>query len=329
MRAIRWEAAARVVVEGLPEDEARRAAARWCGKLGGAGVTAGARGPLRLVALQLAIGTADAAPRRVRIGMRAGDDGGPLELRVGPHAVRAGTGDEPDVIRCSRRRAPSQLELELLVDLGINHLLARQGLATLHGCAFTVGGVSVLGLGESFSGKTTAAVAAMRAGGQVVSDDSVLAVPGDGRSVALLPVRSYGWLRGRTREIVPRELVERMVAGDEGGVPRWVLSREDGGEGFVDRSAPNLVWVLSVDRRRWSSSVEPIDHGQVFAALIRASSPLFLSRHCPEIRDRLVPVFRDLCAQCRGYRVRLGRRLLEDPAGEMAWLVEASSRNDE
>ena len=28
---------------------------------------------------------------------------------------------------------------------------------------------------------------------------------------SLLPVRSYGWLRGRTREIVPSELQDKMV----------------------------------------------------------------------------------------------------------------------
>ena len=42
---------------------------------------------------------------------------------------------------------------------------------------------SVLGLGESFSGKTTVSVAAMTAGGRVVSDDVVLAVPGEGGGV--------------------------------------------------------------------------------------------------------------------------------------------------
>ena len=69
----------------------------------------------------------------------------------------------------------------------------------------------MLGLGESFSGKTTVSVAAMRAGGRVVSDDVVLAVPGEGGVYSLLPVRSYGWLRGKTREIVPSE-----TAGQDG-----------------------------------------------------------------------------------------------------------------
>jgi len=103
-----------------------------------------------------------------------------------------------------------------------------------------------------------------------------------------------------------------------------VLNREAGGEGFAARSRPNVVWVQSVDRRLKESRIEPIDQGKVFAALIRASSPLYLSRHCPEIRDLLIPVFRELCAQCRGYRVRLAPRLLEDPVGEMERLVDPS-----
>ena len=92
----------------------------------------------------------------------------------------------------------------------------------------------------------------------------------------------------------------------------------------MEQSPPDVIWVQSVDRRLKESRVEAIDQGQVFAALIRASSPLYLSRHCPEIRDKLIPVFRALCEQCRGYRVRLGRRLLEDPEVEMERLVDLS-----
>ena len=115
-----------------------------------------------------------------------------------------------------------------------------------------------------------------------------------------------------------------MVEGAESGEPRWTLDREDGGDRFIEKSTPDIVWIQSVDRRLKESRIEPVDQGQAFAALIRASSPLYLSRHCPEIRDKLIPVFRALCAQCRGFRVRLGRRLLDDPAGEMERLVELS-----
>jgi hypothetical protein len=85
-----------------------------------------------------------------------------------------------------------------------------------------------------------------------------------------------------------------------------------------------VVWVQSVDRRLRRSRIEAIDHGHVFSALVRATSPIFVSRHCPEVRDRLIPLFRSLCAQCRGFRVRLGSRLMDDPAGEMERLLELS-----
>jgi len=323
---IRWGRSLVVGVEGLSVAALEAAAGRWCGTVGWEDGGSGA--VLRLVVPPLGGDPAARPPARVRLGARVDGQDGRLELRVGPHAVLAGTGAEPDVVRFGARRPLSQVEYDLVVDLGINHLLARQGSPVLHAGAFELGGLSVLALGESFAGKTTVAVAAMAAGGRVVSDDAVLAVP-EGQRLVLLPVRSYGWLRGRTREIVPDELRRRMVEGAENGHPRWVLSREHAGGAFVERSMPDTIWVQSIDRRLRESRIEAIDQGRVFAALVRASSPIYLSRHCPEIRDRLIPVFRSLCSQCRGYRVRLGRRLLEDTEWEIRRLVEASSLNSQ
>lgn len=312
-----------MVVDGLSNDEVRWAAERWCGEVNAGG---GRGGGLRLVVPDVERVEPRPAPGRIRLRAVGGDrGGGPFELRVGPHALVPGAGDEPDLIRWSARRAPSGVERELVVDLGLNHLLARQGLPVVHSCSFELDGLAVLGLGDSFSGKTTVAVAAMRAGGRVVSDDVVLVVPG-GRRYSALPVRSFGWLRGRTREIVPGELQGKLVSSNEEGVARWVLHRQDGGGRFADRMAPGVVWVQSVDRRLGQSRVEPIDHGHVFAALVRATSPVYLSRHCPEIRDRLIPVFRELCEQCRGFRVRLSPRLMEEPEAEIGRLVEACRR---
>jgi hypothetical protein len=318
---VRVGGAASVAVDGVTGDQGSAIAGRWAGEV----VTATDEVPVgqRLEVPEIDGEDFAEEPHRIPIVVRAGEEPGMLRVGVGPNSLFLGAGRRMDRVRFSDRRAPSRLEYELLIDLGINHLLARQGLPVLHSCSYEVGDTRVLGLGESFSGKTTVAVAAMRAGGRVVSDDAVLVVPEGGR-FGVLPVRSYGWLRGRTREIVPGELRDRMIENEEDGQPRWVLNRKDGGEAFVERAVPDVIWVQSIDRRLKLSRIEPIDQGQVFAALIRASSPLFLSRHCPEIRDRLIPVFRSLCAQCRGYRVRLGRQLLEEPAREITRLVELS-----
>ena len=323
VRSISWGQSARVCVDGPRPEVIQRVAGRWCGSVDTTGIDADEQ-PFRLVVPELDRAIADAQTGRIRLGVRVGTGHGVLELRVGPHSVVIGGDDESDIVRFSDRRVPTRLEYELVIDMGVNHLLARQGLPVLHSCSFELGGASILGLGESFSGKTTVSVAAMRAGGRVASDDVVLVVGDEGGSYSLLPVRSYGWLRGKTREIVPDELLEKMRENREDGQPRWVLQREDAGESFVDRLVPDVVWVQSVDRRLKESRIEPISQGQVFAALIRASSPLYLSRHCPEIRDKLIPVFRSLCEQCRGYRVRLAPRLLEEPEREMKRLVDLS-----
>jgi hypothetical protein len=310
-------------ISGLTPPEVQRVADRWCGVIERGGESA-----LRLVVPSLEDAEWGANPKRIRIGALNSPACGHVEIKVGPHAVVTGKGNDPDVIRYSRRRAPSRMEHELLVDLGINHLLARQGLPVVHACAFELERTSILGLGESFSGKTTVSVAAMRAGGQVVSDDVVLAVPSGDGVCSLVPVRSYGWLRDGTREIVPGNLQNKMVETSEDGQPRWVINREDAGQSFAEQTVPRVFWIQSVDRRLKKSRVEEVNQGTMFAALIRSSSPLYLSRHFPEIRDKLIPVFRSLCEQCRGYRVRLGRRLLEDPEGEMARLIELSGASD-
>jgi len=296
---------------------------RWCGTFD-PDLHEARPAVLRLVVPELAEPDWERRFRRVRIAPGGLSDGGTPNIGVGPHTVVLETGGEPNRVLFSNRRRPSPMERELLVDIGVGHLLARQGLPVLHSCSFEMDGQAALGLGESFSGKSSVAAAVMRAGGRVVSDDVALVIRGSNGCCSLLPVRSYGWFRGRTREIVPAELQEKMYENEEDGQPRWTLSREDAGDHFVGRSTPNVIWIQSIDRRLKEGRVEPVDQGKVFAALIRASSPLYLSRHCPEVRDKLIPVFRALCEQCRGYRVRLAPRLLEDPVGEMERLIDLS-----
>jgi hypothetical protein len=319
-----WGDGARLVIDGLPHNLAAFIAERW-----GAGADLGPveRDPtdLRLVIPGEAWDARSPEPRRIRISVRSGSGDEPVEIRIGPHAVCLGSGGDPDTLRISSHRPPSAIERELLVDVAINHLLARQGRPVLHACAFELGGTGIVGLGESFAGKTTVAMAAMRAGGRVISDDLVLASPASTGRIALFPLRTFGWLRGKTRDIVPHELREKMRETEEGGEPRWVLSREHGGRGFIGRSEVQVMWVLSVDRRLKESRIAEIDQGKTFAALIRASSPVFLSRHCPEERDALIQVLRALSETCRSFRVRLGRRLLDDPEAEMARLIKVSA----
>jgi hypothetical protein len=60
---------------------------------------------------------------------------------------------------------------------------------------------------------------------------------------------------------------------------------------------------------------------QAAVALIQASVPRFLTARFPTERAALMPVIREL-ASLPAFRVRLGRRLLEEPEDEMRRLLE-------
>jgi hypothetical protein len=320
---LRWGEKPSIVIEGVSLEIADDIASRW-----------GARLNLRDQVtpddsnwLLVPDGALDSVKPRnpkslPRVSTRFRD--GVIQVGVGRHRVLLDPQGGVDLIELSPAVSLDEAERELLVSAAVTHLLARQGLATLHACAMEIGGVGVLGLGESFAGKTTVSMAAVRAGGKVVSDDLVLAGVGPTGQVDLTPLRSYWFLRGQTRRIVPKRLTGMMLETSEDGVTRWVLPRSDRQSESLDRSTPEIVWLLSVDRRLREGRVAEVAQAMVFAGLIRASSPIFLSRHCPRERAALMPVFRALSEGCRAFRVRLGRRLLEDPVGEMERLVEAS-----
>ncbi len=309
--------------EGLPEADVVDFASRW----GAAVETGGAFNRSDHFRLVVSGGAFDSVVRRTQSSppkVRTRFHGDSIEVAVGPHRVFLDSATGPDRIEISPARRLDDAERELLVGAALGHLLAKQGMAVLHACAFESGGGRVLGLGESFAGKTTISMAAVRAGGAVVSDDLVLAGLDPTGRVELRPLRTYWFLRGNTKKIVPQSLNSKMWETDENGETRWVLPCGEHQTGTIDRLTPKVLWLLSVDRRLKESRVAEVAQAMSFAAMIRASSPVFLSRHCPRERDALMPVLRALSEGCRAFRVRLGRRLLDDPEGEMRRLLEAS-----
>ena len=149
MSSIHWGKAGRFGFVGLSAEDVQVVARRWCGDIDTSSVD-GHAGLLRLVVPEMPGEPAESERGRIRIGIRGGDGQAPLEMQVGPHFVAVGVGGAPDIVRFSQARAPSRLEFELLIDLGVNHLLARQGLPVLHSCAFDSAGGRCLGSGRAF-----------------------------------------------------------------------------------------------------------------------------------------------------------------------------------
>lgn len=323
LTVLSWGKDARVVLDGVSRDAADDIASRW-----DAGIESECPTDVidryRLVVPDGSINSArrraTAFPPVVKIRFR----NGVIDVNVGPHCVVLDTVTGSDRIEVSPAARLDDAERELLVGVSIAHLLARQGLAVLHACAFQCGGVGVLGLGEGLSGKTTVSLAAVHSGGAVVSDDLVLAGLNPEGSVELRSLRPYWFLRGETRNIVPKELSSKMWETEENGQPRWLIPSRGHQIDFVDRLTPRVLWQLSVDRRLKASRVTRADQASSFATLITASSPIFLSRYCPGERKSLLPVLRALSERCRPYRIRLGRNLHDDPEGETARLLDST-----
>lgn len=207
-----------------------------------------------------------------------------------------------------------------LLETGLLRCIAMAGGVPLHATAFTVGGAGVLALGASGGGKSTLASIALSAGGQVVSDDSLIAGLHQGTPVVTAWRRDL-FLRKTTLKVLPPRLARaarrtRFVDG-----MRWVLRRGQLGERVVDAVAPNRLWVISVDRRLRQSRVARIPQAQIVAEIMKATSLVNFSARYPDQRTQLLATVVRLASSGDALRILLGRDLLEQPRATLDRLL--------
>jgi len=256
----------------------------------------------------------------IRARITAAEGGDLLRIPGGSLRLRAGGGDTLTCRRAVRGAFPLLLEMALI------HALALRGVPVFHGAAFTFRGVPILALGQSGTGKTTLAAAAIRAGGRVVSDDSVAVLTHHAGGVSAQPFRRDFQVRPGSRRLFPGSLASRLEPLTAAAEPKWTLRREAAASRFTDDVCLRRIWVITLDRRLRRCRIAPLSQAEVFAALIQGSSPLYLSGRYPRERGALMPVLHSLAEQAPAYGVRLGRALLDDPVGELARL-EATVRS--
>jgi hypothetical protein len=139
------------------------------------------------------------------------------------------------------------------------------------------------------------------------------------------PFRRDMQLRRGTRRLVPRAFASRLERLAHPVEPKWVLRREEAKPCFADHRAPDRIWVIGLDRRLRHGRIRRLDQAEVLAALIQGSSPLYLGHGYPQERAALMPVLCALAERVPGWGIRLGRALVEDPAGELDRLTPAGS----
>lgn len=202
-------------------------------------------------------------------------------------------------------------EFNELIGAAVTHAMALAGRVPLHGMAAEIDGVGVLALGPSMAGKSTLALALFHAGGRVVSDDFLLVAPKpDGAEVRAL--RRDLYVREGSFGLIPAELRDRFST--EGAGPgRRVLRQNETPERFAAAVTPGVVWCLD-----GVGGAAPVETGEIsqaaaLAAMIAASSPLFVSGQYRAERSRIMPALIALVESARCFHVRLGSGLLESP----------------
>ncbi len=259
--------------------------------------------------------------RRLRVVRRAG--GFEARLRGGRVRFAGGSTIRVRVVPGLSREAGRAITLPLL-RAAVFGALAEQGFSVLHAGAFEVGGRGVLVIGDSGAGKSTLAMLALRVGGRVVSDDSVLiGMLPEGRP-GVAAFRKDAVLREAGERLVPPGLDKRLYRARFDGIDRAVLSRARAPEAFVETTIPERLFISRVDRRLRASRASLTSQADALAALIAASSPVFLAPEFSGVNAKLLPVLAAIVGGCVPYRVALGQDVLTDPDGVAASLLASA-----
>ena len=217
--------------------------------------------------------------------------------------------------------------LERLFGYAVSHAFARQGGAIVHGAAFELDHRAVLALGLSRAGKSTLSALALRAGAQVVSDDTLLVGQDRDGCTRVEALREEMYLREPTQTLLPAALQAGLQPTRIRSEHRWILNR-DRAECFTRSIRPSLVLSTKVDRRLAATRIQPMAKTDLLAELIRAASPLFLSPRYPVERAALLPVLMSLALRAPAFRVRLGRDLFATPDATFQRLLDETGNRD-
>jgi hypothetical protein len=209
-----------------------------------------------------------------------------------------------------------------LLEIALSHALAISGHVVSHAAAVEVGGMTLLAVGRTHSGKSTLSAAALAAGGAVVSDDSVILGLDDDGAPTAGALRRNLWLRDGSEGLLSEKLRARLWEASSFGERRWGLERAAFPELFRTAVRPRAIVLLRRDRRIRGFSLRRVSSADGLAGLILASSALFLSGRYPVERGRCMPGLQALVDGAPCFEARMGRALIEEPAVTVRRLAE-------
>ncbi len=222
---------------------------------------------------------------------------------------------------------------EAMLPASFNLLLAQQWARTgnipLHAAAFRHSGRNILALGRQGSGKSTLGMAAIAAGGQLVSDDWILAAAPDRSQPMVERMRNFIMLR-------PGPATTRLLAQTHGlrfeeapGHGKWVHWLDDEPHPQLPASGriDEIWWVTRPHGGRAEASQKtPIDGARILAALIESAMPLLFSARFPHERDMLLKACQRMISNCKCYQAVTGLDLIRNPTATLQHLIEPLAR---
>ena len=262
------------------------------------------------------------AARKRRIVCEIAQPDGQAELTASPKAAKYTTSDGSVWLESDRAaRVATDPSFSEPVFTGPRSLAtavaqqwARLGAVTLHAAAVQIQGVHILLLGRKGTGKSTACLSAIAAGGKVVSDDWLLAHLAQDKQPRIVSLRRKLLIRNgaaartllskipevRTRRLSdrPKEILEEAS--------RYSTPEMHGIDALLVLQRPRAA-------RPTQSAIQACPPNQAFSAMISAATPLFYSRSYPHERCQLVTIASRMLS-ARSFHAVLGADLCADPA---------------
>lgn len=191
---------------------------------------------------------------------------------------------------------------------------ARGGALPLHAAAFELNGRGVLAMGRRGSGKSVLSLAALAAGGRLVSDDWVLLADDNGHP-AVERLREFFMLRpGWATERLAERLPGLHLRAASGAKTSFHLSRRDDPR-FPTSLRIDELWLLQRPRtgRTGPTSWQTLAPARALAHLIESGTALLFGQAFPHERRAALTTLRLLLARVNCRQVATGTDLIETP----------------
>jgi len=229
------------------------------------------------------------------------------------HSGNAASVEVTDTHRLGKTLLPQSLHLAL------SQQWARSGVMMMHAACFEFGGVTTLVVGRKAAGKSILSMAALAAGGHVVSDDWLLVGLDRNGQPNAERLREFLMLREGWAGATLAGMIGDLPTRNTGARPKRTIALHEvpaqKREKFPITKTIDRVWQLRrppAGRSRHTRSA-PLAGQHALASIIESTMPLLYGANFSEERSRLMKTAALLTRCCHLLSVETGTDLIEQP----------------